>query len=182
MHFFDLLSDWFYKSLWLGIGMPYNWSIVVKQKRCFISPNLIRSDFYKKRNFLKWIHNRLIQDSPLRVQGWKRKKLVIQGSHMVSGTRCPAGSDPVKKWSESRAAAPKGQCPVEHRGNFHTSRGGIFLAIDDWFRPKKAYLKAGGQNWGLESGFEVWRANLSHRGLIWCLEGWLRECLNFFSL
>ena len=26
-------------------------------------------------------------------------KLVIQGSHMVSGTRCPAWSDPVKKWS-----------------------------------------------------------------------------------
>ena len=37
---------------------------------------------------------------------------------MVSGTRCPAGSDPVKKWSESRAAAPKGRCPVEHRGEF----------------------------------------------------------------
>ena len=35
---------------------------------------------------------------------------------MVSGTRCPAGSDPVKKWSKSRAAAPKGQCPVGHRG------------------------------------------------------------------
>ena len=45
-------------------------------------------------------------------------ELVIQGSHMVSGTRCPAGSDPVKKWSESRAAAPKGRCPVEHRGEF----------------------------------------------------------------
>ena len=45
-------------------------------------------------------------------------QLVIQGSHMVSGTRCPAGSDPVKKWSESRAAAPKGRCPVEHRGEF----------------------------------------------------------------
>ena len=45
-------------------------------------------------------------------------KQVIQGSHMVSGTRCPAGSDPVKRWSESRAAAPKGRCPVEHRGEF----------------------------------------------------------------
>ena len=44
--------------------------------------------------------------------------LVIQGSHMVSGTRCPAGSDLVKRWSESRAAAPKGRCPVEHRGEF----------------------------------------------------------------
>ena len=28
---------------------------------------------------------------------------------MVKGTRCPAGSDPVKKWSESRAAAQKGR-------------------------------------------------------------------------
>ena len=37
---------------------------------------------------------------------------------MVSGTRCPAGSDPVKRWSESRAAAPKGRCPVEHKGEF----------------------------------------------------------------
>ena len=42
-------------------------------------------------------------------------QLVIKGSHMVSGTRCPARSDPVKKWSESRAAAPKGQCPVTGR-------------------------------------------------------------------
>ena len=33
---------------------------------------------------------------------------VIQGSHMFSGTRCPAGCDPVKRWSKSRAAAPKG--------------------------------------------------------------------------
>ena len=38
----------------------------------------------------------------------RKRELVIQGSHMVSGTRCPAGSDPVKKWSESRAAALKG--------------------------------------------------------------------------
>ena len=39
----------------------------------------------------------------------RKKELVIQGSHMVSGTRCPAGSDSVNKWSESRAAAPKGK-------------------------------------------------------------------------
>ena len=40
------------------------------------------------------------------------RKLVIQGSHMVSGALCPAGSDPVKKWSESMAAAhyvPRGR-------------------------------------------------------------------------
>ena len=45
-------------------------------------------------------------------------KQVIQGSHMVSGTRCPARSDQLKKYSESRAAAPKGRCPVGHRGEF----------------------------------------------------------------
>ena len=37
---------------------------------------------------------------------------------MVSGTRCPAWSDQLKKWSGSRAAAPKGRCPVGHRGEF----------------------------------------------------------------
>ena len=35
---------------------------------------------------------------------------------MVGGTGCPAGSDPVKKWSSE--AAPKDQCPLEHRGEF----------------------------------------------------------------
>ena len=54
---------------------------------------------------------------------------------MVSGTRCPAGSDPVKKWSESRAAAPKGRCPVEQGGISRRPEG-------SYFRP---YLKAGGQ-------------------------------------
>ena len=44
---------------------------------------------------------------------------------MVSGTRCPAGSDPEKKWSESRAAAPKDRCPVEHRGEFQDVRPSI---------------------------------------------------------
>ena len=48
----------------------------------------------------------------------KKKKQVIQGSHMVSGTRCPAWSDQLKKWSERRAAAPKGRCPVGHRDEF----------------------------------------------------------------
>ena len=31
-----------------------------------------------------------------------RTKLVIQGSHMVSGARCPAWSDQVMKWTGSR--------------------------------------------------------------------------------
>ena len=38
-------------------------------------------------------------------KGEKREQLVIQGSHMVSGTRCPAWSDKLQKWSESSAAA-----------------------------------------------------------------------------
>ena len=43
---------------------------------------------------------------------------VIQGSHMVSGDRCPACSDQLKKWSDSRAAAQKDPCPVGYRGEF----------------------------------------------------------------
>ena len=59
-------------------------------------------------------------------EGLKERKQVIQGSHMVSGTRCPAWSDYLKKWSESRAAAPKGRCPVGHRGEFpYVLRGHI---------------------------------------------------------
>ena len=55
-----------------------------------------------------------------------REELVIQRSHMVSGTRCPAWSDQLKKWRKSRAAAPKGRCPVEHRGEFpYVLRGHI---------------------------------------------------------
>ena len=46
------------------------------------------------------------------------EKLVIQGSHMVSGTRCLDWSVQLKKWSESRAVAPKGRRPVGHRGEF----------------------------------------------------------------
>ena len=45
-------------------------------------------------------------------------KQVIQGLLIVSGTRCPAWSDQLNKWSESRAVAPKGKCPVGHRGEF----------------------------------------------------------------
>ena len=60
-----------------------------------------------------------------------RREQVIQGSHMVSGTRCPAGSDPVKKWGESRAAAPKGRCPVEHRGEFRDVRPSVLRGLLD---------------------------------------------------
>ena len=52
---------------------------------------------------------------------------------MVSGTQCPAWSDWLKEWSESRAAAPKGRCPVGHRGDFpdvHLSfRPSVHLSI-----------------------------------------------------
>ena len=58
-------------------------------------------------------------------------KLVIQGSHMVSGTRCPAWSDPVKKWSVSEVAALKGHGPVEHRSKFPDVLRGIFQALDN---------------------------------------------------
>ena len=57
----------------------------------------------------------------------KEAQLVIQGSHMVSGSRCPAGSDPVENWSESWAAASKGRCPVEHKGEFQNV---LFQALD----------------------------------------------------
>ena len=47
-----------------------------------------------------------------------RIELVILGSHTVSGTQCPVPSDQVKWWSESRAVALKGQCPVGNRGEY----------------------------------------------------------------
>ena len=48
---------------------------------------------------------------------------------MVGGTRCPAWSDQVMKWSESRAAAPKGRSPVGHRGEFTDVLWGYILGI-----------------------------------------------------
>ena len=48
---------------------------------------------------------------------------------MVSGTRCPAWSDQLKKWSESRAAAPKGRCPVGHRGEFPDVPPSVRLSV-----------------------------------------------------
>ena len=57
---------------------------------------------------------------------------------MVSGTRCPAWSDQVKKWSESRAAAPKGRCPVGHRGEPLRMSVSPYKRAD--FEPKRADL------------------------------------------
>ena len=71
---------------------------------------------------------------------------------MVSGTRCPAGSDPVKRWSESRAAAPKGRCPVEHRGEFRDVRPFVW--------PEGAYFRLYRADFPFEGIFEGWRAEL----------------------
>ena len=71
---------------------------------------------------------------------------------MVSITRCPVQSDPVKKWSERRAAAPKGRCLVGHRGEFpyvHPERSDFRLERANlrphraYFRPERAEYKPG---------------------------------------
>ena len=41
-------------------------------------------------------------------------------------------SDQLKKWSESRAAAKKGQCPIEHRGEFPDVILGLWELIQDF--------------------------------------------------
>ena len=51
----------------------------------------------------------------------ERRKERTRHPRVAHGQRYPMpGSDPVKKRNESRAAAPKGRCPVE-RGYFETS-------------------------------------------------------------
>ena len=63
---------------------------------------------------------------------------------MVSGTQCPAWSDQRKNWSESRAAAPKGQCPVERKDDFpqvHPSVGPHFCTYPQTpSQPSKATI------------------------------------------
>ena len=87
----------------------------------------------------------------------KHTQLVIQGSHMVSGTQCPAWSGVLQEWSESRAAALKSGFPVGHRGEFpDVLRGqicGYFLA---W-------------SWGFWA-WEVWFFAWEGWFLAW--EGW----------
>ena len=64
---------------------------------------------------------------------------------MVSGTRCPAWSDQVKKKGESRAAAPKGRCSEGHRGEpLRTSicQRADFGPKRPDFKPKIADLEA----------------------------------------
>ena len=62
-----------------------------------------------------------------------RKEPVIQKSLMFIGAHSPARSDQMKKWSESKAAVPKGRCPVGHRGEF---RGGFEVGMAE-FSPKE---------------------------------------------
>ena len=93
---------------------------------------------------------------------------------MVSGTWCPAWSDPVKKCSKTRTAAPKGVCPLEHRGESPDVLRGQILG-PRWLiktTALRAYLRSGGQNLDLENQLKVWRANLRHGGLVWSLDGW----------
>ena len=54
---------------------------------------------------------------------------------MVSGTRCPAWSDKLKKWSEGGAAAPRGRCPVGHRGEFPYVRPSVRTYVRPSVRP-----------------------------------------------
>ena len=70
---------------------------------------------------------------------------------MFSATRCPALSDELKKWSESRAAAPKDQCPVGHRGEFPDFLRGNISGLR--LRLLRADLRSGGQILGLKSRF-----------------------------
>ena len=88
---------------------------------------------------------------------------------MVSGIQCPAGSAPVKRWSESRAAAPKGQCPVEHRGEraFLRPESADFKPEGADFRSERADF---GPNW---ADFRPQRAELRLRA--WGMFGQMDE-------
>ena len=72
---------------------------------------------------------------------------------MISGTQCPAGSNQLKKWSESRAAAPKGRCPVGHRGEFPDVLKGSISGL-------RRLMEV------TEDGYEAWRAGYRPGGLI----------------
>ena len=62
---------------------------------------------------------------------------------MVSGTRCPAWSDQLEQWSESRAAAPKGRCPVGHRGEFPYVRPSVRPSVRTSPPPRPLWPKSG---------------------------------------
>ena len=73
---------------------------------------------------------------------------------MVSGTLCPAWNDQLKQWSESRAAAAKGRCPVGHRGEFPDVLEGSISGLRR-LRLSKVNLRSGGQMLGLWGRLEV---------------------------
>ena len=68
---------------------------------------------------------------------------------MFIGAHSPAQSDQMKKWSESRAAAPKSQCPVKHRDK----RPDVVTLRLAYFRPKMIVKAFRGR-------FELWRVDL----------------------
>ena len=92
---------------------------------------------------------------------------------MVSGTRCPAWSDQVKWWSESRAAASKGRCLVGHRSEFpDVLRGNIsglrrlIEVIEGRLEVWKADFRPEEQILGLRGRIEALRADLKPGELI----------------
>ena len=106
------------------IALPQVWQRRPSLKRAMsLNPYLSR----KNLEFSTLSKNKLFclnYHVPMQFGKWSvqglRDELVIQGSHMVSGTQCPAGSDPVKKWSEtvragqlSTAAQKAKRCPID---------------------------------------------------------------------
>ena len=70
----------------------------------------------------------------------KHTQLVIQGSHMVSGTQCPAGSDQVRKWrlEWEQVNNPKGLMSCRTQGQkliFWTFLVFAFHFIQNYFCP-----------------------------------------------
>ena len=100
---------------------------------------------------------------------------------MVSGTRCPALSDELKKWSKSRAAAPKDQCPLGHRGKFPDFLkghfGGLiwFLLGQIWGIQRLTWSVISELIWCMRADSRperaIWRQDWSQKGQIWGLRG-----------
>ena len=110
----------------------------------FLSPSHFRSlaltfshlhSLSLKCSFIKNVHSYILNQPGTHIHLFfsVENKLVIQGSHMVSGTRYPAWSDQLKKWRESRAAAPKDWCPVGHRGEFPDILRGLIWGLSSIF-------------------------------------------------
>ena len=84
---------------------------------------------------------------------------------MVSGARCPSWSDLLKRWSERRAAAQKGQFFLKYKGEFLDILWGSFVALMSLFMQ-------GFEGWFvcLESKYEAykaWQGNLEVKLKSW---------------